>query len=759
MAMKEFSKGDKIYEAGQKLDMLYMVMRGTASASYSGGKNILRSGDVIGLCEVDDDSTYMEYQAEENLAVLEFPYRGRKLSAIFEASNDSVKYFKTSFFRQFNNILGQYKLLKNECNSLYTYVKASYQDYLELCEKHSISPGQPANYEELSELNVEEEIPAWISGYYSTLEQMLTAWDYNSTDNDFFSGFLLRASRDILSMVSNCNEMQAYKTDICSYLIGESGLDILELMSSLYGRMVRVTGTNDEDAVRLCRSMQDILVQMEGQGYGNQDFFKMRKKEIVTRLEVLEKQYAQKASEEEAQQQQLAELNGSLEKILAYANCDKELSDAFRKHVDEYKKTNNKNGTEDDIRVLRQRITKEFNQIYEEAFINSLGDPMIPPVVQMFFNFGYVDEELAGMENAAYLYSIVDNLPTAPDRGVYSFYEWLKAIYNGHKEPSRNEFDMDFSAFLLDQKRSGKLTQEEVTEMLQDNKAKVRYELENVFPSVNKVSFGRITTFCPLFAEHNVLKELSTALVSEEKISGVINNIRKKDFGAYYRETLFSNPDQGVNKEFINVEILPDVILTPNAGTRGVMWQEIEGKRRTTPARFMMSIFQLEDLALILVRLTAEFRWEMCKRVQGARWNDVSERSLTSEYFDYIQFYRKNNELSTEAKDKIKTDLGRAKNSFKEMFIMDYMLWILYESNGAPRMNKVARLILFTYCPFSKDVREKLKANPMYKEIVERYDVRMGQKRHRMDNLCQKLRTLGKRIPEEIEREAEFLNM
>ena len=90
---------------------------------------------------------------------------------------------------------------------------------------------------------------------------------------------------------------------------------------------------------------------------------------------------------------------------------------------------------------------------------------------------------------------------------------------------------------------------------------------------------------------------------------------------------------------------------------------------------------------------------------------------------------------------------------------MDYMLWILYESNGAPRMNKVARLILFTYCPFSKDVREKLKANPMYKEIVERYDVRMGQKRHRMDNLCQKLRALGKRIPEEIEREAEFLNM
>ena len=318
---------------------------------------------------------------------------------------------------------------------------------------------------------------------------------------------------------------------------------------------------------------------------------------------------------------------------------------------------------------------------------------------------------------------------------------------------------MDFTGYLQEQKRNGKITAEEVTKLLHDNTAKVMYELENVFPSVNKVSFGRISTFCPVFAEHHVIKSLDSALVSEEKIEDIITNIRKKDFGAYYRETLYSNPDQGVAREFINVEVLPDVILTPNVGTRGIMWQEIEGKRRTTPARMMMSVFQLEDLALIFIRLTAEFRWEMCKRIQGARWNDVSERSLTSEYFDYIQFYRKNNDLSTEAKDKIKTDLIRAKNSFKEMFVMDYTQWILFESNGAPRLNRVARAILFNYCPFAKEVREKLKANPMYKEIVERYEVHTGQKKHRLDNLCQKLRTLGKPIPKEIEREAEYLNM
>ena len=171
----------------------------------------------------------------------------------------------------------------------------------------------------------------------------------------------------------------------------------------------------------------------------------------------------------------------------------------------------------------------------------------------------------------------------------------------------------------------------------------------------------------------------------------------------------------------------------------------------------MSSIFQLEDIAATLIRLTGEFRWEMCKRVQGARWNDVSERSLTSEYFDYIQFYRKNSELSADARDKIKTEMIRAKNSFKEMFLRDYMVWIFYESNGVPRLNKVARTILFTHCPFCVAIREKLKINPLYRELAERYDVRMGQKRHRMDNLYQKLSNMGKKVPLEIQNEKKYL--
>jgi hypothetical protein len=187
------------------------------------------------------------------------------------------------------------------------------------------------------------------------------------------------------------------------------------------------------------------------------------------------------------------------------------------------------------------------------------------------------------------------------------------------------------------------------------------------------------------------------------------------------------------------------------------MWQEIEGRKRTTPARMMLSIFHMEDLTETLVRLTGDYRWEMCKRIQGARWNDVSEPSLTSEYFDYIQFYKKNRDLSTDAKDKIKLAMQKAKNSFKEMFIKDYSTWVLYEGAGSPRMNKISRTILFTYCPFTKEVRNRLKANPLYSEMMERYDIKLSQKLHHYDNLFQKLKNQNIPVPQELREQREYL--
>ena len=59
--------------------------------------------------------------------------------------------------------------------------------------------------------------------------------------------------------------------------------------------------------------------------------------------------------------------------------------------------------------------------------------------------------------------------------------------------------------------------------------------------------------------------------------------------------------------------------------------------------------------------------------------------------------------------------------------------------------------------PFSKAIRDRLMVNPIYKEMLEKYNLKMSQKVHHIDNLCQKLNNTKIEIPEEILNQKKFL--
>ena len=125
-------------------------------------------------------------------------------------------------------------------------------------------------------------------------------------------------------------------------------------------------------------------------------------------------------SEKNIENHETGDLTGSIDTILQYSGCEKEVCGDFRKYVDEYKSQIDKNATDDASRKLRMNLTKTFYKVYEAAFKKSLEDDNIPIILKMFFQFGYVDEELAGADNASYLYSIADHFPSNPKQQVYT---------------------------------------------------------------------------------------------------------------------------------------------------------------------------------------------------------------------------------------------------------------------------------------------------------------------------------------------------
>ena len=215
----------------------------------------------------------------------------------------------------------------------------------------------------------------------------------------------------------------------------------------------------------------------------------------------------------------MPQLKNSLDIILTYVKAEPEFAGAFRTLITDYRLLPDRNSEEPAAKKIRQDITSMYFELYKSCFLRASKSKFIPLPVSMFLYFGYVDEGLAGPENAEFLAHLAKYLESMPHTNVYTFYDWLLAILHGEKEPSRNEFDMDYTDYIHRQKVTGAITSEEELVLMKDNLAKVDYEFANMCPAVTKITFGRIASFCPVFSDHNLLKKPGSAFVTADFIS------------------------------------------------------------------------------------------------------------------------------------------------------------------------------------------------------------------------------------------------
>lgn len=745
-----------IYANGQPVTALHIITKGKVQATYPGGVYTLAEGDVIGICEICSEVHFVDYVTLEDITIMTYPLNNiDALEKVLRSHAAMAKLILLSLFRQLNKVMGQIIPAEAVCDNLHQELLNDYDLCTTLCNRYRVQP--PAfNLSDVNAYPGAETPDTWLGDYYLGLQHAYAgdASRYLCQEIGLAMGILLRGSQDFRQIYASLEEQYQYRRQIASFYFNESGEDLFEMLTSMYLRL----GQNSEDADNLYAVITRIIDKFEKDSSIDREAAVPRIKSFRESISAAAGAVPTEAEANSSAENPAvpADLSGSLTTILGFAGLDLEIGPSFRKHVIAYRALEDKNSTEEEAGRLRRQLTTEFNALYAAVFERSLQTDVIPVPVRMFLYFGYVDEELAGAANCTILYNLANNMGDCSEFGVFTFYDWLRAIYDGRKNPSRNEFDEDFFDNINKQKATGKLTEAQATAMKNDALLKVRFEMENLFVSANKITSGRITTFCPLFAADNVMKNLKESYVTVSQISKTLEMIKNVDYSVFYRESLDLENAGIMGKEMIHLEFLPDVILLPNVGVRGVMWQEIEGKKRNSPARMLFSIFHMEDINATMVRLAGEFRWEMCKRVQGSRWNDVSERSLTSEYFDYVQFYRKNHELTNDAKEKIKTSLQRAKNSFKEMFVRDYIVWVFFEGTGSPRLNKVARKILLTYCPFPAKLSKTLEQNPMFTEMIAHRNVVMNQRLHHIDMFMQKLRSCNTAIPKTLEAERAY---
>ena len=448
----------------------------------------------------------------------------------------------------------------------------------------------------------------------------------------------------------------------------------------------------------------------------------------------------------------------SLGQIVEYAPVHMRVKSEFTEAVEAFMSLSDKFARTPEATEVRKNISKLYYEIYEAVVKKSMDDEDVPLAVRLFLDYGFVSEKLLTDEELDTILRLRPEIDQAEDGcRVYTMSKWLQAVYDGVKETSKNEFDEDFATYLRRQLKEQKITQKEMDEAIADKEQRMHFECQNMFRYASRIINGNITMFVPILCSDGIFSNMKNSYMTEKRLNDAIRQIEKIDYSIFYRERLVSYENVDINKAIVIERVTPDIILFPVYGRNTIMWQDITGKRRTSKGRLFVPVWLEKELSLAMVQLMGNFRWEKCRTETGSHWNDFRYPSLTSEYTDYLQFYKKNSELSQERKNKIRAQLVQCNNKHKEVFLKDYADWILREARGAMKLSRVARAILFTYCPFSAETMKALEGQTAYSEAAKKYIRDNRAARKSLDMMMHKWTKAGLAVPQEILATVEYL--
>lgn len=692
-------KGETLHEAGSELNSIEIISNGQIAISSPYSQILLGNGDFVGLSDLFSKRYSFYYEVTEDTTLYSYKYEGPEdISKVLDENKSIASILLKGSIK---SAVTTASLLDNELVKIqedFLKLKTNYSKYPTLC---AILGKETEDFPELKDIEPIKDVPEpskWKKDFFEGLSHK----DIELKDS------VLLSSSDITAGII---------LGACDYLrsLSEKDKFITAYRNNFYRNSAAFSST-----------------------------FKMLENDLSKEKDATESF-------------DYDSLNNSLSQILDYSEINIDEANEFKRLIKNYKLSTNTGGevsdslrSSEDFMNLRRNISEAFYSVYYKAFIKSLDDEKIPDVMYLFFYFGYVDEELVSSAKIEALYKAMKFIHTDPENIVYTMYDFLKEIYVEHKEPSNSEHGLDYPSYLKAQISNGDISVEKAGELLHDRNKRIKFEIGNLFKTGNKVTYGRSTSFIPILTESSMIKSVDDSLISPEDISIIIQDIRSIDYSCFYNNVYYTNPEFGIRPMYLSKEIMPTIILMPNAGSNTLLWQVEEGKHKGTPARMLISILHQNKLQDSISRLCAEYRWELCKSSQGIHWNNPSVPSLTSLYYDYLDSYKKNRALSLEQKEKIKSELSKSGNNFKNVFIRDYLDYINFEKSGSPRLNKVARSIMFQFCPFSAKICEKLHMHIAFTDLVNKENAKNTSTLRMLDNIITKINKYGKEIPPEI---------
>lgn len=760
-SMNSLSSGEVLYEKGDAVDSIGLLVKGRVEAVADGVSAVLSSGNFLGICDVEGGNHTFTYTAKDDVTVYVLAVKGlESIENLLRMKPEYCGLLVTSLNFFTVELLKRLTQFKKQNDDLQEFMSKKYLLCEEVSKSNDIGIGEDSFQDRLAKYTQEEVILSEYTEYYRQCAGLPI-----EAQKAYFSGSAHIAFRHYREQ---CEVIGAL-VRACS-LLGEhlykSFRSLVMDEDSLFQTIAKVALGMAEKGIK--NALVDNAVDEIVSKINDTELFLIEKagQDIQLDRDRMEKLYFALLSGETGVEKGMEEIEApgidmlydSLQQITDYAPVHVKVKSEFIENVEAFGKLRDKFDKSPENMKLRKQITSGFFEIYEAIIRKSFDDKSLPLAVKLFLDFGFVSEKLLKEEELQTIISLRPVKYTGEDGcRVYTMRKWLRAVYDGVKETSKNEFDLDYEQYLREQVKEKRLEKKDLPKELADKEKRLQFECQNMLRYGDKVISGNISSFVPVLCSDGIYNNISKSYVTEEIVNAAVNKVEEVDYSVFYRDKMVSYEKLGDVKATIIQRITPDVILFPIYGKNCQLWQDIAGKKRSSKGRIFMPILYEKDLDVEIVRVLAAFRWEKCRTDMGNRWNDFRYPSLTSEYSDYLQFYRKNTELTQERKTKIRAQLQQCNNKHKEVFARDYVDWVLRESRGAMKLSRVARTILFTYCPFSNALYKAIEGQTIYAEAAKKYLMENRAQRKTVDLLMNKFQREGIDIPEELQKTSEYL--
>ncbi|MBN2439804.1 MAG: hypothetical protein JXJ04_00605 [Spirochaetales bacterium] len=213
----------------------------------------------------------------------------------------------------------------------------------------------------------------------------------------------------------------------------------------------------------------------------------------------------------------------------------------------------------------------------------------------------------------------------------------------------------------------------------------------NTIRQMSKLCVGRKGNHFPILMK-NYLRPNIRDIATRENIINEIAYLESLDEGLFLRT--YKNQ---------TTRIVPNIIILPNYGERGICWEPFERRNRAASRGRIAIPLYPKNLRFAVISACADLRWQVAKEKALHYW---MEEGVTGKYYQWFQA------------QKLRGDV-------KEYFINDYLFWITKESEGTQKLDRTVRGIFWRLIPLPQEIKDKLRNrgfvyNELYKKDINR---------------------------------------